>query len=151
MIIDKGLVEVNLEVKDKYEAIEWLANLAGMENRLSDRSVFCQKVREREEQVSTDMGFGIAIPHGKTDAVKDPFVAVAKLRDPIIWNEETGSKIDLIFMLGSPATSEDNVHLVIMSELARRLMDDEFLKEIRSAERPETILKYFDNLVSVPY
>lgn len=47
MIIDKGLVEVNLEVKDKYEAIEWLANLAGVENRLSDRSVFCQKVRER--------------------------------------------------------------------------------------------------------
>lgn len=146
MIINRNLIKLDMTAADKYDAVAQMAGLAKADSRLEDMELFCEKVKERESQVSTDMGFGIAIPHGKTDAVTEPFVALARLVRPIVWNEEEGSTIDLIFMLGSPENSESNIHLVIMSELARHLMDNQFLEDIRTAGQPEQILHYFKQM-----
>lgn len=146
MIINRNLIKLDLAAEDKYDAVAQMAGLAKADCRLDDMELFCEKVKERESQVSTDMGFGIAIPHGKTDAVTEPFIVLARLVRPIVWNEEEGTIIDLIFMLGSPENSEDNIHLVIMSELARHLMDNQFLEDIRTAGQPEQILGYFEQM-----
>lgn len=147
MIIDERLIILDLDVNDKLEAIASLSETAGKAGRLSDIDIYCQKVKKREEEVSTDMGFGIAIPHGKSDVVLDPFVVFAKLKKPIVWNEEENSKVNLIFMIGAPENSKDNVHLKILSQIAGKLMDEDFLNDLRNVTEKETVLNYFKSII----
>ena len=147
MIIDEKLIILDLDVTNKLEAIASLSETAGKAGRLSDIDIYCQKVKKREDEVSTDMGFGIAIPHGKSDVVLDPFVVFAKLKEPIVWNEEENSKVNLIFMIGAPENSKDNVHLKILSQIAGKLMDEDFLNNLRNVTEKETVLNYFESII----
>ncbi|MBU3188262.1 fructose PTS transporter subunit IIA [Clostridium bowmanii] len=147
MIIDEKLIILDLDVNNKLEAIASLSETAGKAGRLSDIDIYCQKVKKREDEVSTDMGFGIAIPHGKSDVVLDPFVVFAKLKKPIVWNEEENSKVNLIFMIGAPENSKDNVHLKILSQIAGKLMDEDFLNDLRNVTEKETVLNYFKSII----
>ena len=147
MIIDKTLISLDLCATNKLEAIISMSKMAENVGRLGNLDIYCQAVKKREDEVSTDMGFGIAIPHGKSDAVLEPFVVFAKLKEPIIWNEEENSKVNLIFMIGAPENSHDNVHLKILSQLAGKLMDEDFLNDLRSVTEKETALKYFESII----
>jgi len=140
MIINEDLIELHLQATDRLDALNQLSAKAYKINRLKDKEKYLEKVIERESQISTDMGNGIAIPHGKADAVTEAFVVFAKLEDPIIWNESEGSKVDLVFMLGVPEISESNTHLRIISQLAAELMDDEFLEKLRNTEDKKELL-----------
>lgn len=146
MISDETLISLDLDVNNKLEAIKKMSEMAGDAGRLSNLDIYCESVLKREEQLSTDMGFGIAIPHGKSYVVLEPFVVFAKLKEPIVWNEKENSKVNLIFMLGAPENSEDNIHLKILSKLAVKLMDEDFLNELRNTTEKEVVLKYFENL-----
>ena len=79
MIIDETLISIDLDVVTKEEAITKMSEMAGKGGRLSDLEIYCQSVKKREGEVSTDMGFGIAIPHGKSEVVLEPFIVFAKL------------------------------------------------------------------------
>lgn len=147
MIIDKTLISLDLGATNKLEAIISMSKMAENVGRLGNLDIYCQAVRKREDEVSTDMGFGIAIPHGKSAAVLEPFVVFARLKEPIIWNEEENSKVTLIFMIGAPEKSEDNVHLKILSQLAGKLMDEDFLNDLRCVTEKETALKYFESII----
>jgi fructose-specific phosphotransferase system IIA component len=147
MIIDKTLINLDLSATSKLDAIITMSKMAENVGRLGNLDIYCQAVKNREDQVSTDMGFGIAIPHGKSDEVLEPFVVFAKLKEPIIWNEEENSKVNLIFMIGAPENSQDNVHLKILSQLAGKLMDEDFLNDLRSVTEEETALKYFESII----
>lgn len=147
MIIDKTLISLDLGATNKLDAIISMSKMAENVGRLGNLDIYCQAVKKREDEVSTDMGFGIAIPHGKSDAVLEPFVVFARLKEPIVWNEEENSKVTLIFMIGSPENSEDNVHLIILSQLAGKLMDEDFLNDLRCVTEKETALKYFESII----
>ncbi len=144
MIIDRSLIKLDLAAANQDEAIRMLAEAAFAAGRIGNLNEFCSKVKAREAVASTDMGFGIAVPHGKTDCVKDAFVVFGRLQNPIVWNQEAGSEINMIFMLGSPETSESNIHLVILAQLARHLMDEDYLEAMKTAETEEELLHYFD-------
>ena len=147
MIINKTLISLDLDVDNKLEAISKMSEMAEKTGRISDLDTYCKRVKEREAEVSTDMGFEIAIPHGKSDVVLKPFIVFAKLKKPIIWNEAENSKVNLIFMLGAPENSEDNVHLKILSQLAGKLIDDDFISGLRNATEKETVLKFFESIL----
>lgn len=146
MIIDDSLIEIKLEVKNKEEAINKMCKMAYDAGRLSGLEDYMHKVHGREEQVSTDMGYGIAIPHGKSKDILEPFVLFAKLENKILWNEEEGSYIDLIFMIGVPEENEDNVHLKLISQLAAKLMDDDFINNLRQVTEKKEVLSYLKEI-----
>jgi len=148
MIIDETLISIDLDVVTKEEAITKMSEMAGKGGRLSDLEIYCQSVKKREGEVSTDMGFGIAIPHGKSEVVLEPFIVFAKLKQPIVWNEEENSMVDLIFMLGVPENREDNIHLKIISQLAGKLTDDDFLNDLRTVTEKESVLKHFKTILT---
>jgi len=147
MIIDQSLISIELVVQDKEEAINKLCDIANNSGRLNCLKTYSDCVIKRESEVSTDMGYGIAIPHGKSDSVIMPFIVFAKLKNPIIWNEEEETMVNLIFMLGVPQTSTESIHLKIMAQLAGKLMDDEFLDELKNITDSQSALNCFKNIV----
>lgn len=146
MIINEELIELELSVASKEEAIQQLCLMAKKANRLDNIHEYIAKVNEREAEISTDLGQGIAIPHGKSSAVIEPFVIFAKLCSPIQWDEIDHSLVDLVFMIGVPELSKSNVHLKIISQLAGKLIDEEIVEQLRFAKSKTQVLNYLKTI-----
>jgi len=146
MIINEGLICLDYNALKKEDIIKKSCEMAYMSGKLSGINEFYEAVKRREEELSTDMGFGIAVPHGKTDAVKEAFVVFIRLNNEMIWDKAVGSKVKVILVLGAPEHSEDNVHLKILSQLAAKLMDEGFLEVIKNVKDKKTIMGYFQSI-----
>lgn len=86
---------------------------------------------DRESLTTTGVGFRIAIPHGKTDAVREASVAFARLAKPIDWEAMDGKPVDTVFQLTVPDNSKGDAHLQLLSALSRRLIHTGFRDQIR--------------------
>lgn len=115
-------------------------------NRVSDLDSFIQNVYEREQTEPTSIGNGIGMPHGKTDSVETPSVSIARLSEPIIWNEETAEEVTLLIMIAVPKEDSSN-HLKIISQLARNLMHEEFVNSVRQGDQT-TIFNLMNNILN---
>lgn len=122
-LINERLIEVNSSLSCKEDVIEQVASLLFSENRITDREGFIADIYHREKELSTSMGLGIAIPHAKSQYVRYPSLVFIKLKQAIPWNED---QVQLIFGIAVSKEQEGDIHLKILSQLARRLMNDEF-------------------------
>ena len=107
-------------------------------------------VLQREEEVSTSIGYGIAIPHGKTDAVKEPFISFMSFDTPFIWDQETGDEVEAAFLIGVPETNTETLHLKAIAAISKRLLDDDFREELyacRSQREAYTLLNEIDRSI----
>jgi PTS system fructose-specific IIA component len=91
------------------------------------------------------VGNGIAIPHGKSSAVKEAMVIYAKLAEPIDWDDE--DMVDMVFMLGVPEDKGNNLHLEILAKLSRNLMDEEFINKLRESKSPKEVFDRLSNIL----
>ena len=140
MLINKDLMILDLEAADKREAIAKLAEMAWKAGRVTSAAGYEQDVLKREQSFSTGIGNGIAIPHGKSAAVKQATILFGRSKRGIEWEAHDGKPVHMIFMLGVPEDNVDNVHLKILSKLSVNLMEEEFVEELRSAKTAEEIL-----------
>ncbi|MDK2902204.1 MAG: fructose system component [Clostridiales bacterium] len=139
MLINENLIDMNLEANTKEEVIKKLAQMAYKEGRVNDIDRYIEAVLKREAEYSTSVGFGVAIPHGKTDAVNEPFLGFAKVKG-IDWSAPDEKPVDLIFIIGVPEAQAGNEHLKILAKLSRRLMKDDFRQLLRQASSKTDIL-----------
>ena len=136
-ITNANLVALDMDATDRWEAIDVLAGLIEADGRLTDRESYVRAVRAREEETGgTAMEMGIAIPHAKSPGVKSPGVAFGRTREPIEFGDE---KADLVFLIAAPE-GEHNLHVTVLSQLARRLVHARFRDALRSAETPEEVV-----------
>lgn len=133
MLINKNLIVINLEAEDKHDAISKLISMAKSEDKITSEEEFFQCVLKREKEFSTGIGCGIAIPHGKSETVKEAIIAFAKLKKGIDWEAMDSGSVDLIFLLGVPEINKENLHLKILAKLSRKLMDEDFVKILRDS------------------
>ncbi|MDD2534878.1 MAG: fructose PTS transporter subunit IIA [Eubacteriales bacterium] len=140
MLITEELIALNLSAKTKNEAIHMLAEKAAAAGRVADVAGYVEAVLHREGEYSTGMGFGVAIPHGKTNAVIEPLLLYATV-DSMDWQSLDGNPIDVIFMIGVPADNAGDVHLRILANLSRRLMKEDFRTNLRAATTPTGVLQ----------
>ncbi|EGO5097298.1 PTS sugar transporter subunit IIA [Enterococcus faecalis] len=133
-IIDKNCIQLDMKEKSKNMVIKKMAQSFVNTNRVNDLESFIQNVYEREQTEPTSIGNGIGMPHGKTDSVETPSVSIARLSEPIIWNEETAEEVTLLIMIAVPKEDSSN-HLRIISQLARNLMHDEFVDTVRQGDQ----------------
>ena len=110
---------------------------------LTDKEKYTQVVLKREEEGSTGIGEGIAIPHGKTDAVSKPGLSAMVINDGVEFDSLDGQPAKLLFLIAAPNT-KDNVHLDVLSRLSTLLMDTEVRKSLMEAKTPEEFLRYID-------
>ncbi|WP_378954189.1 BglG family transcription antiterminator [Pelosinus sp. sgz500959] len=140
MLINENLVLLDMDVTTKEDAIRCLALAAQNAGKLSSLEEFTQSVLEREKTFSTGVGNGIAIPHGKSKDVKEVMIAFGKVRKGIEWDSYDGSPVTMIFLLGVPMENVDNVHLAILSQLSRKLMEEDFVESLNQATTIQAIL-----------
>jgi len=143
MIISESLVSLNLQATSKIDALNQLAAIAAKEGKVNDEATYIQAVLKREEEFSTAVGFGIAIPHGKSEAVNEPFFMFARV-DNLDWNSMDGEPVDLIFLIGVPMSDASSIHLKILASLSRKLMKQPFRDSLREATTPAGLIEFLE-------
>ena len=127
----------------KNEAINQLVDLMMENGNIKDKEEYKKVVLKREEEGTTGIGEGIAIPHGKTDAVTKPGLAAMVVPDGVDFASLDGSPAKLLFLIAAPNT-EDNVHLEVLSRLSTLLMDTSFREALYNAKSPKEFLQCID-------
>lgn len=142
-LLSKDAIKLNGIANSKQDAINKLVDLMAKNGNLTDKEKYTQVVLKREEEGSTGIGEGIAIPHGKTDAVSKPGLSAMVINDGVEFDSLDGKPAKLLFLIAAPNT-KDNVHLDVLSRLSTLLMDTEFRKSLMEAKTPEEFLRCID-------
>ncbi|URT70575.1 PTS fructose transporter subunit IIABC [Cytobacillus firmus] len=145
-ITNTKLIEPNLAGTTRDEVIDELIGHFDNSGILSSKSEFKQAILNREAQSSTGLGMNIAIPHGKSNAVKRPAVAFGIKRDGVDWKSLDGSDAKLIFMIAVPEKAAGDAHLKILQMLSRKLMDENFRAQLLKAASKEEAYKLLENI-----
>ena len=146
-LLSEKAITLQGKAKNKSEAIDELVDLMMENGNIKDKEAYKKVVLKREEDGSTGIGEGIAIPHGKTDAVTKPGLAAMVIPEGVDFNSLDGSPAKLLFLIAAPNT-KDNVHLDVLSRLSTLLMDTEFREALYKAKSPKEFLKCIDKAES---
>ncbi|HET7479107.1 MAG TPA: PTS sugar transporter subunit IIA [Rubrobacteraceae bacterium] len=145
-ISNPNLVALDLDLADRWEAIDALADLLDRDGRLSDRDAYVSAVRAREEATGgTAMEMGIAIPHAKSAGVSEAGFAFGRATSAVDFGDE---EADLIFLIAAPE-GEANLHVTVLQQLARRLVHEKFRTALREARTPEEAFNLIREEVSI--
>ena len=142
-LLSTDAIKLNGIANSKQDAINKLVDLMAKNGNLTDKEKYKEVVLKREEEGSTGIGEGIAIPHGKTDAVSKPGLSAMVINDGVEFDSLDGQPAKLLFLIAAPNT-KDNVHLDVLSRLSTLLMDTEFRKSLMEAKTPEEFLRCID-------
>ena len=142
-LLDKNSISLNAAPADKKETLDLAVELMAKSGKLSDVEKYREQVYAREEESTTGIGEGIAIPHGKCDAVKAPGLAAMVIKNGVEYESLDGEPVTLLFLIAAPNT-KDNVHLDVLSKLSVMLMDENFTTSLRNAKSVDEILQIID-------
>ncbi|WP_075680427.1 PTS fructose transporter subunit IIABC [Roseburia sp. 831b] len=136
-------IDLNGSAAGKKEVLDQMVALMAKSGKINDVETYRKGVYAREEESTTGIGEGIAIPHCKSDAVSKPGLAAMVLKDGVDFDALDGEKVHLIFLIAAPNT-EDNVHLDVLSKLSVLLMDENFTNSLKSATSVSEFLAVID-------
>ena len=142
-LLDKNSISLNAAPADKKETLDLAVELMAKSGKLSDVEKYREQVYAREEESTTGIGEGIAIPHGKCDAVKTPGLAAMVIKNGVEYESLDGEPVTLLFLIAAPNT-KDNVHLDVLSKLSVMLMDENFTTSLRNAKSVDEFLQIID-------
>ena len=142
-LLKKESIELGVKVSDKEEAIDRLVSLMDAGGRLKDTAGYKEGILAREALGSTAIGEGIAIPHAKVEAVKEPGLAAMVVPEGVDYDAFDGSLANLLFMIAAPAEGAD-VHLEALSRLSTLLMNPGFKEGLIGAEDKDEFLRIID-------
>jgi fructose-specific phosphotransferase system IIA component len=142
-MFSKARVCFNLKATTKNEALDELIELLVKDGKLTNKGEFKEAVLKREEEFSTGIGMGIAIPHGKSSAVIEASMVFGKSEKGIDYQSMDDEPAHLFFLIAVPQDSND-VHLRALSEISRKLMHSEVRNQLLQAESFEELINVFD-------
>lgn len=141
-ILNESLVKVNLEGETKEEVINNIIDLVKNSDKVKDIEKLREAVFERERIMTTGVGDGFAIPHGKTDAITEMVAAFAVTKNPIEYETLDGKPVRLLFLL----VGKDSLvgpHIKLLSRISRLMSKPEFRERLLNAKTEQEILKAF--------
>ena len=142
-LLDKRSIRIDGAPKSKNEALDQMVELMAKSGKINNLEAYRQEVYRREEEGTTGVGEGIAIPHGKGAFVDKPGLAAMVVKDGVDYDSLDGEPVHLIFLIAAPNT-KDNVHLDVLSKLSVLLMDEDFSRALQNAKSPEEFMKIVD-------
>ncbi|MEK4220067.1 PTS fructose transporter subunit IIABC [Bacillus sp. FSL L8-0222] len=146
-IMSIDLIEPTLSGETRDDIIDEMIQKLSRTGMLHSESGFKEAIMNREQEGTTAIGMNIAIPHGKSDAVKKPSIVFGIKRSGIDWNSLDGSEAKLIFMIAVPKDSGGNQHLKLLQMLSRKLMDDNYRERLLSVQTKEEAYKLLDEII----
>ena len=142
-LLDKRSINLNAAPKTKSEALDMAVELMAKSGKIDDIESYRAKVYAREEESTTGVGEGIAIPHGKCSAVNAPGLAAMIIKDGVDFESLDDEPVKVLFLIAAPDT-KDNVHLDVLSKLSVLLMDEDFVAKLMKAGSPEEFIEIID-------
>lgn len=136
-------IDLNVRANTKKEALDKAVKLMAKSGKISNVDMYRKGVYDREDESTTGIGEGIAIPHCKSDAVKKPGLAAMVIPEGVDFDALDGEKVHLIFLIAAPNT-KDNVHLDVLSKLSVLLMDEAFTNKLKNAKSVKEFLNIID-------
>lgn len=146
-LLDKRSIDLKGNVKDKKSTLNHMVDLMVKSGKINDVEKYRKGVFAREEEGTTGIGEGIAIPHCKSDAVTKPGLAAMVVKDGVDFDSLDGEPVNLVFLIAAPDT-KDNIHLDVLSRLSVLLMDEGFTKSLKEAGTAEEFLNIIDKAES---
>ena len=143
-LLDKNSVMLGAAPSDKKQALEQAVALMAESGKLADEEAYKKQVFAREEESTTGIGEGIAIPHGKCDAVIKPGLAAMVIPNGVDFESLDDEPVTLLFLIAAPNT-KDNVHLDVLSKLSVMLMDEDFTAKLRAAKSVDEFMQIIDD------
>lgn len=143
---NQKLVYLDKNWDSKEEVLDHLIEALDQQGFLSDKKKYKQAVLERETISATGMEAGLAIPHGKSTAVKEAAFAFARVNKPVgDWESlDPSNEVQYIFLLAIPETEAGSTHLQLLSELSKRLLDQGYYENLKQAKNEIDFIKALD-------
>ena len=138
-VLKTAFINLDLSATEKKAAISELAGTFVAEGVVTNESVYLEAVMKREAESTTGIGFGVAIPHGKSSAVTEPSLAFGRIQ----YDSMDGQPVHLMFLIAVPETSNDE-HLRILSKLSRKLMHEDVRQKLMIVGNVEEIYQIFE-------
>ena len=148
-LLCKESVSLGIKLSSKSEAIEKLIDLHDAAGNLTDKNKYREDILAREQQGSTAVGDGVAIPHAKSEAVKKPGLAAVTVPGGVDYSALDGKLSNIIFMIAAP--NDGNFHLEVLSRLMVLLMDEKFRENLLAAKNFDEFISVIDKAESVKY
>lgn len=150
-LTNPSLINLQTTFNSRDDAIKALAEQLNQQGKLHDKDEFLKAVFAREEQGPTALGEGLAVPHGKTDAVKEAAFAVATLKQDLKWQGlDEEEEVNLIFLIAIPNAEAGSTHMHLLTELTTTLVDDDTREAVLNATTVEQILTLLSNEQEIP-
>ena len=141
-VLDKECIKLELDSSEKDEVINELANLLYQNHKINNLETFIDDVYKREDIGVTGMGNGIAIPHGVSEQVNVPCVAIGKTKDWVKWESIDDMPVKLIFLMAVPNSDNNKQHLKILSRISSFLAYEPNIKMIMNSKNNEEVMNY---------
>ncbi len=143
-LFDENWTTFDLQSTEKWNVISELVDLLFANNRINSTENFLKDIEKREAQVSTGVGYGIAIPHAKSPAVLNPSIAFGKSDHGIDYDSIDGDPVHLVFLLAIPDALENETYIRTLADLSRALVHEEVREKLLTATSFESLLSAFD-------
>ncbi|WP_196591223.1 PTS sugar transporter subunit IIA [Pectinatus frisingensis] len=144
-ILNENLIDLEMNVKTKNEAIQSLTNLLVSVGNIDNSELFIKDVYAREAEGKTGLGNHIAIPHGKSDAVKITSIAVGRTRNGLVWESHDNLPVHVIILFAVRNIDKTTVHLKLLSQVAIALADDETIEKLLTTNNKTEVIKLLSN------
>ncbi len=141
-LFSRQATAVNVKAANKAQVIDKLVDLQVTHGNITDKAAYKKAIYAREEEFSTYVGNGIVVPHAKTDVVTRPSLALVRLAEPILYNEDDDDKSDLFVMIAAPMNG--SLHVDILARMMTLLADEDFVEKLRAAGSEEELLALLD-------
>jgi PTS system fructose-specific IIA component len=142
-IIDENRINLELDVANKEEALDALADMLIKSGVLSSKEGFIKDVYLREAEGQTGIGGGIAIPHGKSKSVLKTSLAIGRTKKPILWESLDDEPIQCIILFAVRDVDSTTVHVRLLGEVAGKLADEEIVEKLLTSRKPKEIISIF--------
>jgi PTS system fructose-specific IIA component len=145
-LLQEETVLLPLEASTRDEVLEKMAASLERAGFLKDTKAYIDAVITREGTGSTGIGFGVAIPHGKSAGVAKAGLSFARLSQPVDWNSMDGKPVSVVFMIAVPEEAVGNDHLKILVALSRKLINADFREQLLNAQTSQDIFSILETL-----
>jgi PTS system fructose-specific IIA component len=142
-VLNEQLIDLAMEANTKHEVLIKMIDLLYLNHRLIDKKDFLNDVLNREQQGMTGIGHGIAIPHGKSNAVRRTALAIARTNRPIAWTSLDGQPVNVIILFAVRAADAGTLHLKLLQGVATLLADDRVLDRFQKIRHKREIIALF--------
>ncbi len=143
-LTSENLIMLDATFDGRFAAINALVDKIDQAGKLTDRDQFLEAVLKREDEGPTALGEYLAVPHGKSSAVKEPVFACAFVKDEMQWKGLDGDEpVTMIFLLAIPPAEAGSTHMEVLTTLTSSLVDDDFRDQLQAANSPQQVMALF--------